>query len=345
MTKAKKSPKEVTPADLSLEQIMAHFNTEDAARTYLEGIRWPNGPVCPHCGNTDAGSIYAIAKNTASKIRAGLRECNACEQQFTVTVGTIFEDSKIPLQKWLVAWYMLCSSKKGVSALQMQRMLSLGSYRTAWLMMHKIRFALRSPVFADQLGTDGGTVEVDETYVGGKPRYRTLKPGKKAGDWRPHRKGPAPDFTDRKTPVVALVERGGRVRSFATRKISAKMLKGAIREHVDASARIYTDERRGYQGVGKHFDGGHHTVNHGRKEYARGDVSTNTVEGYFSILKRGVNGVFHHIGAHYMDQYLAEFDFRYNTRTATDGERTVAGLRGMSGKRLMLRRPAKRTPR
>ena len=133
-------------------------------------MRWPDGPVCPHCGNDDAACIYDIKPNPEKKIRAGLRECKECSHQFTVTVGTVFEKSKIPLRKWLVAWYMLCSSKKGISAHQMQRMLDLGSYRWAWFMMQRIRYALRDPVFADKLGSDGGTVEVDETYVGGKVR-------------------------------------------------------------------------------------------------------------------------------------------------------------------------------
>ena len=148
-----------TPAELTLDQIMAHFGTDDAARDYLETVRWPNGPVCPHCGNADGARIYDIAPNPEKKIRAGLRECKECGDQFTVTVGTIFHKSHIPLRKWLVAWYMLCTSKKGVSALQIQRMLGLGSYRSAWFMMHRIRYALRDPVFTDKLGGNGGTVE------------------------------------------------------------------------------------------------------------------------------------------------------------------------------------------
>jgi len=338
MPKMKKTPASLTPADLSLDQIMAHFGTEEVAREYLEAIRWPNGPTCPHCGNRDAARIYAIAANPKKHVRAGLRECKDCGKQFTVTVGTIFEGSHVPLQKWLVAWYLLCSSKKGISAKQIERMLGLGSYRTAWFMMHRIRFALRTPVFKGKLGGSGGTVEVDETYVGGKPRHPA--PMVRRGDTMGRKRGPALDFKDRKTPVVTLVERGGQVRSFSAKRITSAKLKGAIRAHVDPSARICTDERRGYAGIGAEFAGGHHTVNHSRNEYARGDVTTNTVEGFFSILKRGVNGVFHHIGAQYMDQYLAEFDFRYNHRDVTDGERTVAGLARMTGKRLRLRRSA-----
>lgn len=305
-----------TSDDLTLDQIMAHFATDEAAREYLEATRWPNGPVCAHCGNAER--IWPIR---GEKSRAGLYECGACGDQFTVTVGTIFEKSKVPLRKWLVAWYMLCSSKKGVSALQVQRMLGLGSYRTAWFMMHRIRYALRDPVFADKLGGGGGTVEADETYVGGKV------------------KGMGRAYKGNKTAVVALVERGGRVRSRSVAKVTGKTLKRALDDHLDFSAHLMTDDLAGYRKPGKRF-ASHRTVNHSAGEYVRGDVHTNTVEGYFSLFKRGVNGTFHHIGAQYMDQYLAEFDFRYNHRDVTDGARTIAGLKKVEGKRLMLRRPS-----
>ncbi len=310
-----------TPENLTLDQIMAHFGTDEAARQYLEAVRWPNGPVCPHCENREG--IYEIAANPAKGIRPGLRQCKACEGTFTVTVGTIFEKSHIPLRKWLMAWYLLCTSKKGVSAAQIQRMLELGSYRSAWFMMHRIRYALRDPVFADKLGEGGQTVEADETYVGGKPR-RGGKPSKRGRGTK-------------KIPVVALVERGGRVRSRVVPKVTGKTLRKMLDEHLDPSAHLVTDELQAYRAPGMRF-ASHETVSHGSKEYVRGDVHTNTVEGYFSLFKRGVNGTFHHIGAHYMDQYLAEFDFRYNHREVTDGERTIAGLRKVEGKRLMLRK-------
>jgi transposase-like protein len=191
-----------TPPDLTLDQIMARFSSDEAAREYLEAVRWPNGPVCPHCGNTNSARIYDIAANVAKKIRPGLRECKACGRQFTVTIGTIFEDSKIPLRKWLVAWYMLCSSKKGISALQMQRMLDIGSYRSAWFMMHRIRYALRDPIFSDKLG-GGGTVEADETCVGCKG------------------KGMGPGYRRNKMAVAALLERGSRGRSRSFHRIDA----------------------------------------------------------------------------------------------------------------------------
>lgn len=309
-----------TPENLTLDQIMAHFGTDEAAREYLEATRWPNGPVCPHCGNDDRACIYDITPNPAKKIRAGLRECKACGKSFTVTVGTIFADSKIPLRKWLVAWYMLCTSKKGVSALQIQRMLAIGSYRSAWFMMHRIRFALRDPVFADKLGGGGGTVEADETYVGGKV------------------KGMGRAYKGNKTPVVALVERGGRVRSRSVGKVTGKTLRQVLDTHLDPSANLMTDDLPAYRKPGKRF-ASHETVNHSAGEYVRGNAHTNTVEGYFALFKRGVHGTFHHIGHQYIDQYLAEFDFRYNHRAVTDGERTIVGLKKVEGKRLMLHRP------
>ena len=304
-----------TSDDLTLDQIMGHFATEDAAREYLESARWPTGPVCAHCGETER-----VTRLEGKSHRSGLFQCNACKEQFTVTVETIFEKSHIPLRKWLVAWYILCSSKKGVSALQIQRMLDIGSYRSAWFMMHRIRYALRDPVFADKLGGGSGTVEVDETYVGGKV------------------KGKGRAYKGNKVAVVSLVERGGRVRSQSVKKVTGKTLKGALDAHLDPAANLMTDDLSGYRNPGKRF-ASHQTVNHSAGEYVRGHVHTNTVEGYFSLFKRGVNGTFHHIGHQYIDQYLAEFDFRYSHRKASDGERTIAGLKKIDGKRLMLRRP------
>ena len=319
MSKARKTSS-VKADDLTLDAIMARFNTDEAARAFLEGVRWPNGPECPHCGNGDRATIYDLTANADTEVRPGLRECKACGSQFTVTVGTIFESSHIPLRKWLIAWYMLCSSKKGISALQMKRMLDIGSYRTAWSMMHRIRYALRDPIFTDKLGNKGGTVEADETYVGGKIR------------------GMGRAYKGNKTPVVALVERGGRVRSRTVKKVTGETLKKVLSEHIDPSANLMTDEHPGYKKPGKQF-ASHQSVNHGAGEYVRGDAYTNTVEGYFSLLKRGVVGTFHHVSEQHLDLYLSEFDFRYTHRDATDGARTVAGLKKIEGKRLMLRRP------
>ncbi len=306
-----------TPEDLTLDQIAQRFNTDERALAYLEEIMWPTGPVCSHCQNAGEKSIWKLKADESKKIRIGLYECGACGKQFRVTVGTIFEDSKIPLRKWLLAWYMVCSSKKGVSSLQLQRQLDLGSYRTALFMTHRIRHALRDPAFTDKLS---GTVEVDETYVGGKVR------------------GKGRHYVGNKASVVALVERGGRVRSQVMEKVTGKTLKAALNENVEPSARIMTDELRAYRKAAKGY-ASHESVNHGAKEYVRGDVTTNTVEGFFSLFKRGVIGTFHSISKKHLPLYLAEFDHRYCTRSKTDGERTVEGLKKARGKRMTLKQP------
>lgn len=306
-----------TPEGMTLDGVMRHFDTDEKARAYLECIRWPNGPYCPHCENYDKRPIWEIAANAEKGIRPGLRQCGACNKQFTVTVGTIFEDSKVPLRKWLIAWYLLCSSKKGISALQIQRMLGLGSYRTAWMMMHKIRYALKDPAFEKKLS---GVVEIDETYVGGK------------------RKHVGQGYVKNKVPVVSLVERGGRVRSVMMRDVTAKKIKAVMHANVEKSAVINTDESRPYVNASREF-AGHKVVNHSLGEYSRGDVTTNTVEGFFSLLKRGVVGTFHHVSEKHLPLYLAEFDFRYNQRGVTDGLRTFAALKHAEGKRMTYRAP------
>jgi transposase-like protein len=320
-----------TPPDLTLGQIMTRFGTDDAARAYLEAVRWPEGPNCPHCGNADAARIYDIAANPAKRVRAGLRECKECGKQFTVTVGTIFEDSKIPLRKWLVAWYMLCSSKKGISALQMQRMLELGSYRSAWFMMHRIRFALRDSAFPDKLGGGGGAVEADETYLGGPETNKPLskrKRGQIGGVG--------------KQVVFTLVERGGRARSFHFANVTGNTLAPILRRQVERDSALMTDEAGQYRAIGKEF-ASHEVVNHGKDEYVRGNAHSNMVEGYFSLFKRGVNGTFHRIASQYLNQYLTEFEFRYSHRDVTDGARTKELLKKVGGKRLMLHLPAPQT--
>lgn len=304
-----------TPEGLTLTEILKHFDTEEKARAYLEAVRWPLGTVCPHCGNKDEAPIWKLEANPKKKIRPGLHHCGKCDKQFTVTVGTIFEDSHIPLSKWLVAWYLLCSSKKGISSLQIQRMLGLGSYRSALFMMHRIRYALKDPVFTDKLS---GTVEVDETWVGGK------------------KKGFGRRYTGNKTPVVALVERKGRVRSTVMETVNARNIKAHLKQHVQPSARIMTDDSNPYPIATREF-ASHERVNHSAGEYVRGDVSTNTVEGYFSLLKRGIIGTFHQVSKKHLPLYLAEFDHRYNHRKVTDGERTMEGLAKIEGKRLTYR--------
>jgi transposase-like protein len=284
------------------------FQDPIAAATYLESIRWPNGPVCPHCGEHERVPYRLNSKATKRR----LWKCRACRKQFTVTVGTIFESSHIPLNKWLLAFYLLCSSKKGMSAHQLHRSLGI-QYKSAWFMFHRIRHAMSEGPLQELMG---GIVEVDETYVGGKTR------GGQRGRGSP-----------KKVPVVALVEREGKVKAMHAANVTAHELKGAIREHVARTATIMTDNFPSYRGLDREF-AGHETVDHSRDEWVRGSAHTNTVEGYFSILKRGVNGVYHHVSRAHLHRYLTEFDFRYNTRHMTDGNRTIMAITMGEGKRL-----------
>lgn len=262
--------------------------TEDQAREYLEAIRWPDGPVCTHCGSARASRLQGAST------RPGLLKCKDCRSKFSVMLGTIFEDSHIPLRKWVIAFHLMCSSKKGISAKQLQRNLGLASYKSAWHMAHRVRHAMASGSFAGPLG---GTVEVDETYVGGKPRK---------GDGKVHKRGRGTS----KTPVVALVSRDGEVRTRVVASVDAKTLRDAIRTNVSPKARIVTDELAAYRRAAEGFEGGHATVNHGAGEYARDDVHTNTAESYFALLKRGVYGTFHHVSKEHLHRYCDEFSFR-----------------------------------
>jgi transposase-like protein len=310
---------------MNLNTIAKSYHDEDSARAFLEQQRWPDGkPGCPKCG--EVGRAYRLPpvagkakKDGTITYRKGLWKCGACRKQFTVTVDTIFEDSHIPLNKWLMAIHLLCSSKKGMSAHQLHRMLGV-TYKSAWFMAHRIRYAmaeLNLPMLT-------GTVEVDETYIGGKER-----------------KVPGQPFKN-KAPVVALVERGGKVRSFHHRPeiVTGRTLKQVIRENVDRTAHIMTDDFGGYHGLKDEFRR-HSTIRHKWRIYARkeGDVliSTNTIEGYFSILKRGINGVYHHVGKQHLYRYLSEFDFRYNSRGIKDGERSLLAIRKVAGRRLTYR--------
>lgn len=293
--------------DLNLAELAAHFSDPTAAAEFLEGVRWPNGPVCPHCASER--DPYRL-NSKATKRR--LWKCPACRKQFTVTVGTIFEGSHIPLNKWLLAFYLLCSSKKGMSAHQLHRSIGV-TYKSAWFMFHRIRHAMADPDF--RLALDG-VVEVDETYIGGKTK------GGKRGRGAPN-----------KTAVVTLVQRDGKSRSFRAANVTAKELQGAVNRHVHRSARIMTDQFSSYRGLDEYFTS-HETVDHSRDEYVRGDVHTNTVEGFFANLKRGITGTYHHVSEAQLPRYLDEFDFRYSTRHLTDGQRTVRALIQSEGKRL-----------
>jgi transposase-like protein len=319
---------DTTYDDLSFDVLDARFTDAEAAAEYLEGLRWPEGPVCPHCGESERQAYRLSVKGTTRRVW----KCRACRKQFTVMVGTIFEDSHVPLNKWLLAFYLLCSSKKGMSAHQLHRMLGV-TYKTAWFMAHRIRYAMQQPPFRAALT---GVVEVDETYVGGKRRspnkrkYKPLDPH--APDPRRAKSGRGTD----KTPVVLLVERGGMARSYRVANVSGAEIKDVIRKNVDRSAHLRTDSFGSYKGLAKEY-ASHEVVNH-LDEWVRGDVHTNTAENFFSILKRGINGIYHHVSEAHLPRYLDEFDFRYNTRSAmgyTDSDRTKLALSMVEGKRLM----------
>lgn len=303
----------------------ARFHDEEAARKYLEASHWPDGPICPHCG--EVGKAYATKKN-------GVYRCASkeCRKDFSVTVGTLFERSHIPLHKWLLATHLLMSSKKGISAHQLWRNLNFGSYRTAWFMAHRIREALR-PMTNKRGGKLGGqnkVVEADETYIGGKEKNKHKNKRHHAG------RGAVG-----KEAAFSLIERDGRVRSFHLPAVNAKTLRPILKAQIDKRSYLMTDDAPVYVKISKDF-AAHETVNHSAEEYVRlgGFVHTNTIENYFSILKRGLTGVYHHVSQQHLKRYLAEFDFRHNERASlglTDWERTAKALKGIEGKRLTYR--------
>jgi len=298
------------------------YSNETAAREHLEGIRWADGVYCPHCGGFDG--IKKLGGAAAAK---GLWHCTPCRKKFTVTVGTVFERSHIGLTKWLAAFHLMCASKKGVSAHQGHRMLGI-TYKTAWFMWHRIREAMkRGGVSMPPMGGKGKVVEADETYFGELPEHKA-----------PIRNNPSrPKFgPGHKRAIVSLVERGGQVRSFYAETAKVETVAKIVRENVSKESRLHTDESMIYRKVGREF-AAHERVNHGEKEYARGDVTTNTIESVFSVFKRGMKGVYQHCDERHLHRYLAEFDFRYNNRAALgvdDTTRTSEALRGVSGKRL-----------
>jgi transposase-like protein len=297
------------------------FHDETKAREWLEARLWPEGAICPHCG------VIGDATPLRGKShRAGLYQCRSCTEQFTVTVGTLYERSHVPLHKWLGVTHLMMASKKGMSALQISRMVGV-TYKTAWFMCHRVRESLRETNPAP-LGGEGKFVEADETYVGGREKNRHAN--KRLGD----RGGVA------KEPVVALVERGGKVRSRHVKDVNSKTLRPILEEQIDYASHLVTDTARMYPSIGGRF-AQHSMVNHTLNEYVRGEAYTNTVESYFAILKRGIIGTFHHVSAEHLKRYVGEFDFRYNTRKAlgyTDAMRFNESIPGIVGKRLTYRR-------
>lgn len=320
------------------------FSDEAAARKHFEALRWEGGvPVCFHCGVVGESTPVkrdearaAKQKKAGKKIaRDGLYYCRACGGQFTATMGTVYEDSHIPLNKWMLATHLMNSCKRGVSALELQRQLGLGSYRTAWFMAHRIREGMGVDKNGDPLGGAGKVVEVDETYEGKVANPRTTRttgePFKKGG-----KSGPS-----NKRAIIGLVERGGKARIVHVGTADKETLAALIQKHVDPASRLHTDESRLYKGADAHV-ASHETVRHSANEYARGDVNTNSVEGVFSQFKRGMIGVYGHCDEKYLGRYLTEFEFRHNNRAklgVDDKERAARAVKGTVGKRLTLRQP------
>jgi transposase-like protein len=307
-----------------------HFSDDEAARVYLENLLWPDGPVCPHCGTVD----HAYKTKRPGVYRCASKECR---KDFSVTIGTVMERSKIALHKWLIAFHLMASSKKGISAHQLHRTLGIG-YEAAWFMAHRIREAMRNGGLAPPMGGDGEIVEADETYFGNVDEPKTKRVSGEAFSHGRKKPGGGPA---NKRPVVSLVERGGSVRTFHVAAANKDNVHRIVTDNVTRETRLHTDESRLYSDAAGHF-AEHETVKHSAGEYARGDVHTNSVEGYFSILKRGMKGVYQHCREKHLHRYLAEYDFRYNHRAAlgySDGERAALAVLGIVGKRLTYHQP------
>jgi transposase-like protein len=302
-----------TKNDPIINALPVACSDEKAAVEFMERQRWGDHPACPHCGDL---SVYQMKSSKTGERQANFRwRCHGCKEQFTVRIGTVFEESRIPLRHWCFAFWRSTTSKKGVSALEIHRQTGV-SYKSALFMLHRIRYAMNivgDPPLA-------GTVEVDEIFIGGRNRrYNNSRKSRKI----------------EKTPVVGMVERGGQVRPRVVPDVTAKSLKGAMRGHIAPSSRIFTDDGSGYRGwVAKTYGGGHETVRHSTFEYARGEVHTNTIEGFFGMLRRGLDGIYHSISRKHLHRYLSEFEFRYNNRELEDGERVRQAIRSANGKRL-----------
>ncbi len=307
----------------------AIYTDAEKAREHLEAIHWPHGPICPTCGNAHADRI---TKLKGKSTRPGVYKCNECRQPFTVTVGTVFERSKIPLNKWVLASHLMAASKKGMSAHQMHRMLGV-TYKTAWFMCHRIREAMKEDVASSgPLGGEGKVIEADETYWG-RREDGYVSPARKG---KPYLKRKKP----MKNAIFGLVERGGKTRTVHVQHATRDAVREVLVTTTDRKSTLYTDESNLYPITGQEF-AKHDTVKHSAKEYVRGDVHSNTIENVFSVFKRGMVGVYQHCGEAHLHRYLAEFDFRYNRRAAlkvSDAERAEDLLRMARDKRLTYRR-------
>jgi len=323
------------PKSTILKELRAATQSEEAAVAFFERYRWGDCPACPRCGSA---SIYQMrGRNDAEAREANYRwRCRDCKRMYSVRTGLILEETRLPLRVWAYAFWKACASKKGVSALQISRECEI-SYKSALFLMHRIRFAM-----AEDHGSApklSGTVEVDEAWVGGKPRFAMRsRVDETTGEVRQYI--PSTAISKPKTPIMALVQRGGKVRVRQIERVNRETLGAAVRELVEHGSTIYTDENPSYNHLSRSTRYRHESVNHTAKEYARGEVSTNTVEGFFSLIKRGVYGTFHSVSKHHLHRYLAEFEFRYNTRGMDDGERTLAAIKNSEGKRLLYAGPS-----
>ncbi|MDZ5698361.1 IS1595 family transposase [Chelativorans sp. M5D2P16] len=312
------------------------YTDANKAREHLETIHWPNGPVCPHCGNVDPARI---SKMQGKSTRPGVYKCNECRKPFSVTVGTVFERSHIHLNKWVLASHLMAASKKGMSAHQLHRMLGV-TYKTAWFMAHRIREAMKEDNgTSGPLGGEGKTVEADEMYIGKRETPRKLARGRIAKPTKSGKAGGA-----QKRIVVGLVERGGKSRMFHLNDATKETVRDVLVRNADRKSTLYTDESRLYTRTGEEY-ADHKTTKHSAGEYVRYEdgavIHSNTIESVFSVFKRGMVGVYQHCGEAHLHRYLAEFDFRYNRRAAlkiSDAERAEDLLRGARYKRLTYRR-------
>jgi transposase-like protein len=305
----------------ALQEIPKACVNETAAVEFMEKQRWGDTPACPRCGSI---KVQKMTDGNGNRNERFLWRCHDCKDQFTVRIGTVFEDSHIPLRIWCHAFWRACASKKGVSALQISRECSI-TYKSALFLMHRVRYAMAEPKPQEKFK---GIVECDETYVGGKPRRGSCQVEYNRG------------LGTKKTPVVAIVERQGRIRvKPITTNVTGKTLRKALNDTVDKSSRLCTDESRPYRTIGREFAGGHGRVQHNIFEYARGKDHVNTCESFFALLKRGIYGTFHAVSKKHLHRYCDEFGFRWDTRGLNDGERISAAIKRSDGKRLMYRQP------
>ncbi|MGD9109551.1 MAG: IS1595 family transposase [Phycisphaerales bacterium] len=323
---AKKRKKAGESDSWVLKNIPKACSDEKAAVEFMEKQRWGNTPACPRCGDTN---VHQMKDSKGKRNKRFLWRCHGCKRQFTVRIKTVMEDSRIPLKVWCFAFWAACASKKGVSALQISRECGI-SYKSALFLMHRIRYAMSAPDAENKLR---GIVEVDECYIGGKPRYSQRR---KRGIGMKIGRGA------NKTAVLGMVSRSGAVRAKVVPNVTSKTLKSVMTENIDFSARLMTDEFPAYTRIGLPFKG-HDVVNHGRKEYARGDITTNTVEAFFALIKRGVYGTYHCVSKKHLHRYLSEFEFRWATRDIDDGERVTKAIQNSEGKRLMYYEPASKS--